>query len=237
MPGVCQMPVDDDLSFLAAVPYFRGLPASDLAQIGARCHRRSLEAGEIILLEGLPAEALYVVRTGSVRIFKVSPDGHREQVLIMIGPGETFNDVPVFDGGPNPASAQAAVPGTSICVLPATHVTHLLATNPRVAANVIRVLSSRLRHLTSLVEDLSFHDITQRVARLLIEESAQTGGRLTLSQQEMAMRVGTAREMVNRALRALEQRGVIQRSPPHTVEVNTAALRALLDGDAAPRPR
>lgn len=224
------MPADEDVAFLRAVPYFRGLSDEDLAQIGARCRVRQLEAGEIIMLEGAPAEALYVVRSGTVRVFKTSVDAHKEQVLIMLGPGETFNDVPVFDGGPNPASARAATPGTSICVLPAGHVSHVLATNPRVTANVIRVLAGRLRHLTTLVEALSFHDIAQRVAGLLLEESARTGGAVTLSQQEMAMRVGTAREVVSRALRALEQRGAITRRQHHIVEVKTQALRALLDG-------
>lgn len=226
------MPVDDDIPFLRAVPYFRGLPDEDLAHIRTRCHARHLEAGEFIMLEGAPAEALYVVRSGRVRVFKTAPDAHKEQVLIVLGPGETFNDVPVFDGGPNPASAQAVTPETSICVLPVAHVTRLLATNPRVAANVIRVLASRLRHLTALVEDLSFHDITQRVARLLIEESTHTGGPITLSQQAMAMRVGTAREVVSRALRALEQRGAIRRRQHQIVEVRTPLLRALLgEGD------
>jgi CRP/FNR family cyclic AMP-dependent transcriptional regulator len=223
------MLTDDDLAFLSAVPYFRGLPVEDLARIGERCHQRYLAAGQIILLEGEPAEALYVVRSGSVRVFKTSADGHKEQVLIMLGPGQTVNDVPVFDGGPSPASAQAATAGTSICALPATHVTHLLATNPRVAANVIRVLAGRLRHLTTLVEDLSFHDTAQRVAGLLLEESARSGGTVTLSQQEMAMRIGTAREMVSRALRALEQRGAITRRQHHIVEVEMRALRAFLD--------
>lgn len=228
------MPADDDLSFLRAVPYFRGLLDEDLAQMGARCRVRQLEAGEIIVLEGAPAEALYVVRSGTVRVFKTSADAHKEQVLIMLGRGETFNDVPVFDGGPNPASAQAATPGTSICVLPAVHVTHVLATNPRVTANVIRVLAGRLRHLTTLVEALSFHDSVQRVAGLLLEESARTGGPVMLSQQEMAMRVGTAREVVSRALRALERRGAITRRQHHIVEVKTQALRALLDGAVRP---
>lgn len=223
------MLADDDQAFLRAVPYFQGLPVEDLTRVGERCHQRSLEVGEIIMLEGALPEALYVVRRGAVRVFKTSADGHKEQVLIMLGPGETFNDVPVFDSGVNPASAQAATAGTSICVLPTAHVTHLLATNPRVAANVIRVLAGRLRHLTALVEDLSFHDIAQRVAGLLLEESARSGGAVTLSQQEMAMRIGTAREVVSRALRTLEQRGAIARRQHHVVEVDTPTLRALLD--------
>lgn len=219
---------EDDLHFLSMAPYFRGLPREDLAQIGARCHLRHLNVGEIIMLEGQPVEALYVVRDGAVRIFKTSDDGHREQVLLVVGPGETFNDVPVLDGGLNPASAQAVAPGARIYVVPAPYLTHLLATDPRVSANVIRVLAARLRHLTLLVEDLSFHHITHRVVRLLLEESLHTDGVVPLSQQEMATRAGTMREMVSRALRDLEQRGVITRGHDHTVRVDRAAACAFL---------
>ncbi len=220
---------DNDLQFLSVLPYFHGLSAVELTHIRAHCHICELEVGEFILLEGAPATALYVVRSGSVRRFKTSPEGKKEQVLIVLGPGETFNDVPVFDGGPNPASAQAATPGTSIYVMPAPSVLHLLATNPRVAANVVRVFARRLRHMTDLVGELSFRHITQRVASLLLEESTATGGPVRLTQQEMATRVGTVREVVNRALRDLEKQGVIARQENHTIRVDTPALRAFLD--------
>jgi len=226
---------DDDLQFLGGVSYFRGLPVEELIQIRACCHQRALEVGEFILLEGQPAEALYIVCRGSVRVFKTAATGRKEQVLIVLRPGETFNDVPVFDGGSNPASARAAEADTRVCVLPVSHMTRLLATNPRIRANVIRVLAGRLRHLTLLVEDLSFHHSTRRVARLLLEEGLRTGGVVTLSQQEMAARVGTAREVVSRALRELEQRGALTRGPRQRLRVETQALGALLNQDTDPR--
>lgn len=114
--------------------------------------------------------------------------------------------------------------------------THLLLTNQRVVANVVRVLAGRLRHLTALVEDLSFHHITQRVARLLLEESAGTDGAVTLTHQTMAARVGTAREVVSRALGELEDRSAIKRERNRIVQVNVAMLRALLEQGAAERP-
>lgn len=104
------------------------------------------------------------------------------------------------------------------------------------AVPYFRVLAGRLRRLTALVGDLSFHHIAQRVARLLVEESTRASGSVTLSQQEMATRVGTAREVVSRVLRDLEQRGMIERRPPHTIVVDTAGLRALLDGALNQRP-
>lgn len=218
----------DDLRFLSAMPYFRGLSSAELAGIANRCYRRDLGDDEIIVVEGQAADGLYVVRGGKVRVFKTSNRG-KEQVLIVLGPGETFNDVPVFDGGPNPASVQAAAPGASVCVVPTSLVKELLATNPRVAANIVQVLAGRLRHLTTVVEDLSFHHITERVAGLLLAESVAAGGDISLTQEQMAARAGTAREVVSRALRTLEQQGAITRQHNRIVAINAPILRALLE--------
>jgi CRP-like cAMP-binding protein len=220
--------VEDDWRFLSAVPYFHGLSRDEVSRIGSWCHARELAGGEVLLLEGAPADALYVVRRGGVRVFKTSPMG-KEQVLIILGPGETFNDVPVFDGGPNPAGAQAVESGAGVCVLPAPRVLQLMATNPQVAANIIRVLAGRLRHLTTLVEDLSFRTILHRLARLLLEEAARSGGNVTVPQHELAARVGTAREVISRALRELEQHGAITRRRDHGIEVHGEVVRAMLE--------
>src|ERR1035437_10394 len=147
------LPTDTVLHHLGAVPYFAGLDAPRLKALAAQCHMQRLDVDESILLEGEPAKGLYIVLSGKVRVFKSSPDG-REQVLIVVGPGETFNDVPVFDGGPSPASADAVGTGTDVCLVPTSVVAQLLATVPVVAASVTKVLASRLRHLTMLVEDL-----------------------------------------------------------------------------------
>ena len=222
------MSVDADLDFLRTLPYFRGLSSDELACIAGCCHQQDLDDGEIIVVEGQPADGLYVVRGGKVRVFKTSSRG-KEQVLIVLGPGETFNDVPVFDGGPNPASVQAAAPGASVCVIPTTVVMGLLTTNPRVTANIVHVLAGRLRHLTAVVENLSFRHITERVANLLLTESATMGGSVSLTQERMAARVGTAREVVSRALRTLEQQGAITRQHNRIVAINAPILRALLE--------
>lgn len=133
--------MDDEFDALSALPYFRGLSTEELSQLHGRCYARGLNPGELIVLEGEPAAGLYVVRSGKVRVFKTSPQG-KEQVLIVLGPGESFNDVPVFDGGANPASVQAAAPGTSVWVVPSSLVNHLLMTNPRIVSNVVRVLAA-----------------------------------------------------------------------------------------------
>jgi len=225
------MRADNDLPFLGELPYFRGLSPTELTDIHGRCHLRELDAGELLLLEGQPAAALYAVRSGSVRVFKTAATGTREQVLIVLGPGETFNDVPVFDGGPNPASAQAASAGTRVYVLPGPLIAHLVATNPVVAANTIRVLAGRLRHLTGLVGDLTLRHGLHRLAKLLLEEIA-AAGEVRLTQQEMATRVGVVREVVSRGLRDLEARGMVTRRHNRIVHVDTDRLRMLLEQSA-----
>lgn len=220
------MMAGEDLQFLSTVAYFQGLSPSELAQIYEHCRQRILQVGEIVVLEGQPTDALYIVRRGRIRAYRTSDDG-KEQVIFDHGPGATFNDVAVFDGGPALATAEALAPNTRICVVPARLMHALLATNPRVAANVVRVLPECVRQLTSLVEELSFHHIVQRVARLLLEEY-ETTGQITLTKHEMAARVGTVREAVSRTLHDLEQRGAITRQHHRIVRIDVPTLRALL---------
>jgi len=222
------VPPDADLLVLHAVPYFRSLTVTELVHLHRACLLRRFQAEEIVLLEGAPASGLSVLRSGSIRIYKTSFDG-KEQVLRIVQPGETFNDVPVFDGGLCLASARAVDSGATVWELRAELVFELLATNPRVAQDVIAMLAGRLRHMTDLVEDLAFRPIIERVARLILDENERTGGRVALTQQEMAARVGTAREVVSRALRELERRGAITRLHHRISHVEPLLLRALLD--------
>jgi CRP-like cAMP-binding protein len=219
---------DDDLPLLRRVPYFRTLPEEELTQLHRGCLLRRLDVGEIVVLEGMPSPGLYVVRSGSVRVYKTSHRG-TEQVLRIAGAGETFNDVSVFDPGVSPVSVRALVAGTSVWELQAARVLDLLAGNPAVASDVVRMLAGRLRYLVALVEDLSFRHIVERVARLLLEEDASTSGPVASTQQEMAARVGTAREVASRALRELERCGAITRERRRIVGFDAPRLRAILD--------
>jgi CRP-like cAMP-binding protein len=127
------------------------------------------------LIEGEPAAGLCLVEHGNVRVCGSSPEG-REQVLNILTPGA------VFDGGVNPPSAEALLPGSSTCVLPRAEVARLLETSPDVAANVARMLAGRLGHIPVLVEELSLRQIVQRDARLLLEESVGSPATIQLTQ-------------------------------------------------------
>ena len=207
-------------------PYFIGLRTEELDYIRKLISEKSLNRGETIVLDGEPAKALYFVVSGAVKIFKISLDG-KEQILDIIRPGQSFNDVPIFDNGPTPVSAQA-MSQVLLYELDKNAVDTIIRKYPVVASNVITVLAKRVRILVSLVEDLSFRTVLGRVAKILLDNAADRknpGPRLT--QQEMAAMAGTAREVVGRSLKALEEDGVIKLDRHRIVIKNRDSLREM----------
>ncbi|MBI4331983.1 MAG: Crp/Fnr family transcriptional regulator [Chloroflexi bacterium] len=218
----------DTAEFFRTIPYFTKLSPGEIDRLGRDTTEQRFDRGEILFLEGEPCLGLYVVREGQVRIFKTSPDG-KEQVLTMAGPGATFNDVPIFDGGPNPASASAFQPSRVYIVSKATMIS--LIGNCPMALSLLRGFAGRLRHLTVLVEDLSFRRVVSRLAKILLESAVSTdvpvSGR-QYTQQEMAAMVGTARDVVGRALRDLEREGAIKMDGRRIVVTNSGKLKEIV---------
>jgi len=213
-----------EVAFLKSIPYFSSLTLYELDSVKKLIFEKNVERGDTIVLEGDPAEALYFVGTGAVKMFRTSVDG-KEQVLNIVRPGDSFNDVPIFDGGPNLASAQAMGPVTLYGILK-NDLNVFLQDHPRIAINIVNLLASQVRHLVSLVEDLSFRPVVGRVAKILLEYAGDgkgLGQRLT--QQDMAAIAGTAREVVSRSLRTLESDGVIRMDRHRIVITDRAALK------------
>ncbi len=224
------MPIEVEM--LRQIPIFAPLAQADLEQVARVTVERQFDRGDIIFLEGRPNGALHYLCSGLVKVFKTSLDG-REQVLRLIGAGNTFNEVPALDGGPNPASA-AAMEACTIYVIQRTELRKLIVERPAVAEGVVQVLASALRHLVTLVEDLSFRHVTARVARLLLDQEAATmpagASARRLTQQEMGAIVGTAREVVGRALKELEAAGAIEMRQGRAVVVDRERLGLLAQG-------
>ena len=202
-------------NLLAQIPYFAGLDSRTLFEIGRAVRRRTLAAGETVLVEGKPCEGLYFVIQGQVRLIRGSTEGH-EHVLRVLGPGAIFNDIAVFDGGPNSDGA-VAVGSTTVGFISKATMTGLIDRHPQVAKAALKLLSSRQRTLGSVVEDLALRDVTTRVARLLlgcmgqhehiVEQAPDACARIT--HQEIASMVGSVREVVQRVLKDLERDGAI----------------------------
>ncbi len=216
------------VDFLKAIPYFADLSGDLLEAICRRVVVRNFDKGDIIFLEHDACDGIYFVKSGRVKVYKTSAEG-KEQVLKVMAHGDSFNDVPVFDGGPNPASADA-MEATTVYVIPKRDLLSLMEENPAVALGVIKVFAGRLRHLTMLVEDLSFRHVTSRLAKVLLEHADGTaeGHKRRLTQQEMASIIGTAREVVGRSLRSLEEQGVIRMEGHRIVIVDKRKLSRMV---------
>lgn len=217
------------LDFLKQIPYFAALDAEGLEFVRGLVREKAFDRGEMVIFEGDPGEALYFIAKGRIKVFKTSSEG-KEQILRFMRAGESFNEVPVFDGGLNPASVETLEP-TTLYVLRKVDMATILRDYPVVAMTVIRILAGRLRQLVELVEDLSFRHVSSRVAKILLQHAAEAGSPggpgSRLTQQQMAAMAGTAREMVGRALKALEQQGAIRLERGRIVIVDREALEEM----------
>jgi len=201
--------LDRTIELVRSVPYFAHLDQTALRAIAQGATSRQYSKGEILFLEGDPCAGLCIVEKGRVKLYKVSREG-REQVVKLQSPGEFFNEVAVFDGGPNPVSAMAALEST-LWIIDRDTMLDLLTRHPAIAVGIIENLAAHARHLLSLVEDLSLRTVSSRVAKLLVSEAVgddQAPPRMT--QQEMAAQLGTVREMVSRVLHSFEEEGLVR---------------------------
>lgn len=201
---------------LSRVSYFAECGANALAEVATSTREQRAQVGEILVFEGDDCQDLFFVLEGRVKVVKFSPEG-REQVLLILGPGRTFNDVPMFDGGVSPGTVEALEDST-IGVIPAGRMRTLLQRHPEIAMSANRILASRLRTMTMMVQSLAFRDVVGRVATVirgcaageqpLIEGVSHACTRIT--QQELAAMTGSVREVVQRALKTLEAAGAIR---------------------------
>jgi CRP/FNR family transcriptional regulator len=214
-------------ALIRAVPYFAGLTHAELAQVAARLTERRVAAGQIVFFEQDECVGLHLVVTGQARIYRVSLDG-REQVLAVLGPGDSCNEVPAVDGGPNPASCAALEP-TTFWVLSRADLDELRQEIPTLNDAIIASLAARCRQLVQRVYNLSFLSVSARVAQFLVDqtEPGHPLSRRRWTQEEIAAEVGTVREMVGRALRHLSEDGLIRLERHRIHIVDREGLRAL----------
>ena len=202
------------VTLLRTLPLFAGLDDAALELVARRTVLRTIPRDTVLFRRGEPCAGLYVVVEGRVRVYRSSSDG-REQEIHSIGPGRPLAEVPLFDGGPYPASARAMEDGR-ILFLPRADFEWLYRHHPPIADAVIRELGRRLRRMVGLVDKISLREVPARVALTLVEyaEAAgalRDGGELTLprTQDELASELATTRESVARALARLRRDGAI----------------------------
>ncbi|RJR20313.1 MAG: Crp/Fnr family transcriptional regulator [Desulfobacteraceae bacterium] len=198
-------------SWISTIPLFAGLSTDQLNGLAQICEDRAVLRGEMIFSDGDEGVGFYVVKTGMVKIFKVSWDG-KEQILHLLGPGEPFGEVSVFAGDRFPASAQAMEEGVMV-FFPRESFVSLIRGNPDLALNLLAVLSKRLRKFTALIEDLSLKEVPGRLAAYLLYMQEVRGGTMVLEldipKNLIASLLGTIPETLSRVLGRMDKRGLI----------------------------
>lgn len=211
-----------------------GLTPGELQLLAARTVRKSFAAGELLFTEGEPCHGLHIIARGKVRIFKTSAGG-REQVLAVNNPGESVAELPVFDGGPFPASAMA-IENAEIAFISRRDFQAYCMEHPEVALKVLATVGGRLRRLVGIIEELSFTTIRQRLITALLRLAEIEGKRtergiefqLPASHQELANELGTVRELISRNLMRLQAEGLIDVDARQIVVRDMKGLKALL---------
>jgi CRP-like cAMP-binding protein len=223
---------------LGKTALLENLSPRELHLLAARTVRKLFSAGEMLFSEGEPCNGLHIVARGRVRIFKTSMSG-REQVLAVEGPGGSVAELPVFDGGPYPASG-VAMEDAEIAYISRRDFQAYCMEHPEVALKVLAVVGARLRHLVGIIEELSFTTIRQRLASTLVK-LAETEGRKTArgvefrlpaSHQEMANQLGTVRELISRNLMRMQAEGLLDVDARQIVVKDMEGLAALLEASA-----
>ncbi len=213
---------------LRRVQLFAALDPTALVELAAAAVTRRYDRGEVIEVEGERAGALRVIRTGVVKLLTTSADG-REQVLRLVRAGQTFNLVAIIDGQPNAATA-VALEQCTVYALDRAVVLRLIERRPEVARAALLALAASTREVVGLAKDLALRHVTERVARLLLEQEragCERCRRHYLTQHEMATIVGTAREMVGRTLHDFQAAGIISLDHGHVTVVDHERLRAV----------
>ncbi|PKO04286.1 MAG: hypothetical protein CVU41_17825 [Chloroflexi bacterium HGW-Chloroflexi-3] len=215
-------------SIFSKVSYFSDLPSEDLLAIEKNAHKRVFKAEQMVVMEGDISGGMYLVESGWLKVSKLSVGG-REQVLNFLGPGDVFNAIAVFTDKPNQASV-IALEKSSVWWIARETISELIQTHPALAKRVISDLASRIQHLVNLVEDLSLRTIESRLARILVEsmEESTVKRHKWATQNEMAARLGTVPDVLNRTLRKFVDEGLIEvkRHQIRILDLETLKLKA-----------
>jgi CRP-like cAMP-binding protein len=220
------------ISALQRTALFGCLTEHELAQIAQRAVDLRLEKGKMLFLSGDRAKGLFIVVSGKIRVFQQNAEG-REQVMHVDTAGAVIAEVPVFDDGPYPASAIAEL-DAELLFIDKRDMHQFCGQYPTLALTALRLMAARVRRHAQLVEALSFHDVEHRLASFLMKEVKQGGApiqgrvalRLVLSNQAIASRIGSVRDVVSRALARLKEDGLIEMKGRTLIIPNVQALQA-----------
>lgn len=218
---------------------FSDLEKAEIDALMSMAIRRSYKARDVVLRKGDPALQIFVIASGRLKAITSGSEG-RQAALSIMGPGEVFGEVAVLDGDPRSATITALEP-CELFVVQRSDLFRFLETRPKVAIKLLEVLARRLRRLSERVEDSTFLEVPERLAKQLLRLADRYGRNigsgavrieLKLSQQELGDLVGATRESVNKQLRVWVGGGLIEHQDGKLVLLAPASLRTQAGADA-----
>jgi len=224
------------IDLLRRCPLFAGLREEDLRRIRAIASLKQVGKREILFSEGEEARGFYVILSGKVKLYKVSPDG-KEQILHVVSAPDAFAEAALFLEGSYPAFAEA-LSDSQLLFFPKRDFIQLIEKNPQLSINMIVSLSQFLKRFASLIEELSLKEVSSRIAKYLIDLSLKLSkeGRspmeveLDLSKTQLASKLGTISETLSRTLAKMKAKGIIDVKKNRILILDREALEELASG-------
>jgi len=220
----------DVIETLARTAHFANLPDDIQSKIADRAMARHFDAGQIIYLEGETANVLYILDKGWVRSTRMSAEG-REQAMMFLKPGDIFGDIAVLTEKPYPCTVIALEPVEAWAIEKAA-IQDLIGHYPQLALAVIRRLGERILHYIEMVEDLSLRNVDARLANTLLKHAERLDDQFIVPRRswttfdEMAIRLGTVRDVLSRSLHTLEEEGLLRVERKGIIILDVEGLKA-----------
>ncbi len=217
---------------ISQIPLFKGLGEEELGELAMILVDQEIKRNQPIFSEGEQATGLYIVVSGSVKIYKISFDG-KEQILHILGAGEPFAEVAVFAGTTYPANA-ITMEKSRLFFIPRQAFLELIASYPSLSMSMLATLSLRLRQFANMIESLSLKEVPGRLATHLLLLSDQNRGvakiELAIAKTQLAAYLGTIPETLSRILAKLTKAGYIESEGAVITIVDRDGLQELAEG-------
>ena len=219
---------------LKKVPLFQGLSDAELDSIKVSLKEKSFQKGELLFYEGKCCDRVFIVQSGRVKLYRTASSG-REQILETLGPGDTCACNPGSLTWSCGSTAEAVVP-TAVWFISRDDYVRVVNTNSKISHSLNQLFAEKLKSFSSLIEEVSLKDVKKRLIKFLLDMLAETthqsqGEKVLLipfTREEIAQRIGTARETVARYLYQLKRAKLIDIKPKQIIVRNKEGLKKLL---------
>lgn len=224
------------IELLKRCPLFAGLKEEELRRIRAIASLRQIRKKEVLFSDGEEAKGFYVILSGKVKLYKISPEG-KEQILHVVSAPDAFAEAALFLEGSYPAFAEA-LSDCQLLFFPKIDFIQLIQKNPQLSINMIVTLSHYLKRFALLIEELSLKEVSSRIAKYLIDLSLKLAKEgkspkeveLDLSKTQLASKLGTISETLSRTLAKMKAKGIIDVNKNKILILNREALEELASG-------